>query len=156
MLRLAYTPDGFDFVKQAGRLAVDDGLETPVTYSLFTNAPATDDELAAAGLTRDQDNGAWWGNDFVEVDGDVWGSKLWLLARAKRTDETLARAAGYATDAVAWLISDGLASKIPIVTSWYGRTGFLALGAQMYRPGELQPRWRRLWNVQTHELIESG
>jgi phage gp46-like protein len=154
MLRIAYTPDGFDFVKGVGRLEVDDGLETAVLVSLFTDAPATDDELAAAGLSRDQNRG-WWGNDSVEVDGDVWGSKLWLLARAKRTDETLARATGYCTDAVAWMIADGLAAKIPFTAAWYGRTGFLVVSAQAWKPGDLQPRWRRLWNAQTGELLES-
>ena len=156
MLRIAYTPDGFDLVKSGGRLAVDDGLETAVLLSLFTDAPATDDELRAAGLTRDQNRGAWWGNDYPEVDGDVWGSKLWLLARAKRTDETLARARDYAVQAVAWMITDGLAARVPITTAWYERTGFLVVGAQMWRPGDLQPRWRRVWDAQTGRLLQSG
>ena len=155
MLRISYTPDGFDLVKSGGRLQVDDGLETSVELSLFTDAPATDDELRAAGLTREQNRGAWWGNDYPEVPGDVWGSKLWLLARAKRSDETLARARDYATEAVRWLIADGLATRIPFTSAWYGRTGFLVLGAQMWRPGDLQPRWRRLWNAQTGQLLES-
>lgn len=154
MLRIAYTPDGFDLIKGVGRLEVDDGLETAVLLSLFTDAPATLDELAAAGLTREQNRGAWWGNDYPDVDGDM-GSKLWLLERAKRTDETLARARDYATEAVAWMITDGLASQIPITTAWYQRTGFLVLGAQMYRPGDLQPRWRRVWNAQTGAVLET-
>jgi phage gp46-like protein len=156
MLRKAYTSDGFDLVKERGRLAIDDGLETAVALSLFTDAPATDDELAAAGLSREQNRGAWWGNDFVEIPGDVWGSKLWLLQRAKRTDETLARAQDYATQAVRWLIVDGLATRIPISAQWLGTSGFLIIGAQMFRPGDLQPQWRRLWNAQTGELLESG
>jgi phage gp46-like protein len=155
MLRISYTPDGFDFVKEAGRLAVDDGLETPVLYSLFTKAPATDNELAAAGLTREQNSGAWWGNDYAERPGDVWGSKLWLLQRAKRSDETLARARDYASEAVAWMIADGLARRIPIAASWYGSTNLLVLDVQMWRPGDLQPRWRRLWDAQTGPLIEA-
>jgi len=153
MLRVEYTADGFlDLVKSGGRLLTDDGLETAVLMSLFTHAPATDDELAAAGLTREQNKG-WWGNTYSEKPGDVLGSKLWLLARAKRTDETLARAFEYATDAVAWLIADGLATKIPFAPQWYGRSDFLALGAGMYRPGDLRPRWQRLWNATTGQLL---
>lgn len=153
MLRKAYTADGFDLVKEPGRLAVDDGLETAVALSLFTDAPATDDELAAAGLTREQNRGLWWGNDLVEVPGDLWGSKLWLLQRAKRTGETLARARDYATAAVQWLITDGVAIRVPITAQWYGPSGFLVIGAQMFRPGDLQPQWRRLWDAQTGELL---
>lgn len=153
MLRVEYTAAGFfDFVKEDGRLVVDDGLETAVLMSLFTDAPASLDELTAAGLRRDQNRG-WWGNDYAEKPGDVLGSKLWLLARAKRTDETLARAIGYASDAVAWLIADKLASKIPISAQWYGRTDFLALSVTMYRPGDLKPRWQRLWNATTGQIL---
>lgn len=155
MLRIAYTADGFfDFVKEPGRLAIDDGLETAVILSLFLDAPATDDELAAAGLTREQNRG-WWANDLAEVDGDIWGSKLWLLTRSKRTSETLARANDYAAAAVAHFMRDGLAMKIPIVASWYGSTGVLVLDTQMYRPGDLRPRWRRLWNAQSGQLLET-
>lgn len=153
MLRVVYTPDGFDFLVENGRLAVDDGLESAVVYSLFTDAPATDDELAAAGLTGEQNRGAWWGNDYPEVPGDVWGSKLWLLARAKRTDETLARAVDYGSHAVAWMIADRLAARIPITAQWYGGTGFLVVGAEMWRPDDLRPRWRRLWNAQTGQAV---
>ncbi len=156
MLRVAYQREtGFDLVLGAQGLEVDDGIETAVLLSLFTDAPAADDELAIAGLTREQNRG-WWGNDFPDVDGDVWGSKLWLLQRAKRTDETLARANGYARDAVAWMITDGVASKIPIAASWYGRTGFLVLDCQCYRPGDLQPRWRRVWNATTGAVLEAS
>lgn len=153
MLRVQYTAAGYlDFVKSNGRLLVDDGLETAVLMSLFTDAPATLDELAAAGLRPDQNRG-WWGNDHLEKPGDVLGSKLWLLARSKRTDDTLSRAQEYATESVAWLIADGLASKIPITAQWYGRTDFLALGAAMYRPGDLRPRWQRLWNATTGQIL---
>ena len=152
MLRVIYTASGFDFVKEAGRLSVDDGLETAVLMSLFTDAPATLDELAAAGLRPDQNRG-WWGNDYAEKPGDILGSKLWLLARAKRTDATLSRAVEYASEAVAHFIADGLASKIPMTAQWYGRTDFLALGASMYRPGDLKPRWQRLWNATTGQIL---
>lgn len=156
MLRVAYQPNvGFDLVLGAQGLESDDGIETAVILSLFTDAPATDDELAIAGLTREQNRG-WFGNDYPDVDGDVWGSKLWLLQRAKRSDETLARANGYAREAVAWLITDGVASRIPIEAAWYGRTGFLVLYAQGYRPGDLKPRWRRVWNATTGAVLEAS
>lgn len=156
MLRIAYTPNGFDLVKGTGRLEVDDGLETPVVLSLFSDAPATADELAAAGLTREQNRGAYWGNDYPDVDGDIVGSKLWLLARANRSDASLAQARDYAAEAVAWMIEDGLATRIPFTSGWYQRTGFLILGAEMYRPGDLRPRWRRVWNAQSGQVIEAA
>jgi phage gp46-like protein len=155
MLRIAYIDGvGFDVINNRG-LEVDKGLETAVLVSLFTDAPATPSELEFFGLTPEQNRG-WLGNDYPVVDGDVWGSKLWLLARAKRTDETLARAHGYTTDAVRWMIDDGLAVKIPLTTQWYGRTGFLAVGAQMFRPGDLRPRWRRVWDATTGKLLEAA
>lgn len=153
MLRIAYTPDGgYDLVNDHG-LQTDEGLESAVVYSLFTDAPATDDELQFYGFTREQNRG-WWGNSYAEIDGDVLGSKLWLLARAKRTDASLADGKAFAAQAVAWMITDGHAAKIPITASWYRSTGFLVVGAEMYQPGDLKPRWRRAWNATTGQSLE--
>jgi phage gp46-like protein len=152
MLKIAYSDAGFDLVNENG-LQSDDGLQTAVILSLFTDARASADELAAAGLPVDQNRGSWQ-DDYPETEGDVFGSKLWLLARAKRTDETLSRARGYAEAALAWLLADGVAQRVTVGTSWYGRTGFLVVTVDIERART--PRWRTVWDAISGELLEAA
>ena len=94
----------------------DDALSTALLVSLFTDARVTPDELPAG----DTDRRGWWG-DQVGVDDGPIGSKLWLLDRAKLTNETTALAERYAREAVQWIIDDGEALDIEISASRAGR-----------------------------------
>ncbi len=153
MLKIVYTDSGFDLVNEDGRLQTEDGLQTAVILSLFTDARASADELAAAGLAASQNRGSWQ-DDYPETEGDVFGSLLWLLARAKRTDETLARAKGYAERALSWLVADDVAQRVTVSTSWYGRTGLLVVAVEIERAAT--PRWRRVWDAISGELLETA
>lgn len=101
-----------DLVADAsGELAQKDDLQSAVVISLFTWRRAEpDDELPA----RDGDRKGWWGDSFAEVEGDRIGSRLWLLAREKITPETIARAKAYIEEALAWLVADGVASRVEV------------------------------------------
>lgn len=119
-------------------LAGDDGLETAVLISLFTDAAATDDEMARAGV---QQRRGWWGDAWSDIPGDVMGSKLWLLRREKRTAATLARAQGYARDALMWLVEDGVADSVSVIAEAVG-TDVLALQVQITRKQRPAARYR--------------
>ena len=86
-------------------LGNDDGLETAVLLSLFTDRRVRPEELPPGVSWRR----GWWG-DGLNDDQDQTGSKLWLLHRAKRTPDLLVRARGYASEALAWLVGDGVAT----------------------------------------------
>jgi phage gp46-like protein len=152
-IRIAYIGEGeYDYVNSDG-LEQDDGLETSVIISLFTDAPATADELASHGFTADQNRG-WWGDDYPEVEGDVWGSLLWLLERSKRDDETLAEAKEFAERCLAWLVDDGVAQSITASTAWHPPTSFLRLEIEVIRMDG--KRWSRVWNATSDEILESA
>lgn len=136
------------------RLQTDDGLATPVTISLFTDKRATPAELATAGLRPDENQG-WAGDSYAEVDGDEWGSLLWTLRRALRTDDTLRLAEQYASEALQWLIDDQVAETITCEARWIENTGYLELSVDIVRPGRGLPRWRRVWNATTGELLSA-
>lgn len=92
-------------------LSEDDGLETTVILSLFTDRGAEDgDPLPGA---RDDRRG-WWGDAYAEIAGDKIGSRLWLLAREKETTSALARAKFYAEEALAHLVQDGIARAVNV------------------------------------------
>lgn len=109
MLALSIDPDlgEGDFSSAQGALATGLDLQTLVIASLFCDAPAQDGDPVPDGQPRS----GWWADAFSE-DGDVWGSRLWLLKRAKLTSETCRKAEAYAAEALRWMISDGVASKI--------------------------------------------
>lgn len=97
-------------------------LATSVLISLFTDARAAPDDVLpdASGDPR-----GWWGD--AGRDRPL-GSKLWLLERAKRTEETRLRAQDYAQDALAWLVEDGIAASVTVEAAW---TGEKMLGVQV-------------------------
>ena len=145
----------YDLVNDNG-IQQDFTLETAVIMSLFTDARATAEELLVAGLPKDH-FGGWWGDSFPEVDGDVLGSKLWLLTRAKRTDATLALGQKYAEESLQWMLDDEVAESVDVTPSWYevARKGILILAVDIQRPGELEPRWRRVWEAISGAPVES-
>lgn len=91
-------------------------LSTSVIISLFTDRQARPDDIIPDGTT---DRRGWPEDEDVPI-----GSRLWLLDRAKQTDETLRRAHDYIVEALQWLIDDGVAAAIDVRTEW-SRPGFL-------------------------------
>lgn len=104
-----------DIVLDGADLLLEDGLETAVIISLFCDARAD-----ASDVLPDLESGrrGWWGDLFADAENDHTGSKLWLLWREKRTQETLERARQYASEALAWMIEDGIAASIDIAASF--------------------------------------
>jgi phage gp46-like protein len=101
----------FDIGISKGDLKKDEGLETAVIISLFTNQRVAEDDLPALETRR----GGWWADDITEISGDQIGSKLWLLDATKLTETTLDFFETYANEALGWMIEDGLASAISTI-----------------------------------------
>ncbi|MDB5432434.1 MAG: hypothetical protein JWP35_3550 [Caulobacter sp.] len=133
-----------EMVLTGGDLATDDGLQTAVIISLFSDARAAeDDDLPHA----DADRRGWWGDTYADVEGDSIGSRLWLLSRGKQLPGTLTEAKTYAQEALAWLIEDGVAASIDIEAS-YPAPGFWALGIGISRPhGPARNRFDFVWEA---------
>lgn len=62
----------------------------------------------------------------LDIAGDRIGSRLWLLKREKQLPETLRRAEDYAREALAWLVTDGLAASVTVAAEW-AAMGLLAM-----------------------------
>lgn len=126
-----------DLVMQGGDLMTDQGMRTAILISLFTDARADDgDPLPQAGAERR----GWWG------DGDI-GSKLWLLKRAKITNETLLTAQQYCEEALQWLVDDGAVQSLSI-TAEAQADNRLAIAVILQRPdGPARQRFDYLWSA---------
>ena len=94
-----------------GGLLTAPALETAVMVSLFTDARALPEDRLPPG----EDPRGWWGN---ALGGDPIGSRLWTLRRAKREPETLRRAEDMVREALAWLVADGVASRVEVACEW--------------------------------------
>lgn len=134
---------GFDLDIINGDLASDEGLETAVAISLFTDRRVVDEQLPQ-GTT---DKKGWWGDMFPEMDQDKIGSRLWLLAREKRTTEVLRKAEDYAKEALNWLIEDGVATSI-IATASYNESKFLLLAIEIAKPAGRNSKFQVVWDKQ--------
>lgn len=135
-----------DLAIEGGDLARDDGLETAILVSLFTDRRTDDPEAAPSG---DGDRRGWWGDSFPVVAGDPIGSRLWLLAREKQVEEVLRRAEEYAREALQWLLDDRIAERIT-VSAEMPRREFLMLHVGVDRPraDRIDYRFDYTWAIQ--------
>ena len=91
---------------------VDQGLESAVLVSLFTDARAQDDDVIPDGST---DQRGHWADSYSDSS---LGSRLWLLHREKQLPEVLSRAKDYVYEALQWLMDDNVASAITVDAYW--------------------------------------
>ncbi|VVP57003.1 phage GP46 family protein [Pseudomonas fluorescens] len=142
-----------DIVVGATDLERDDGLETAIIISLFTDRRAEPDQVPPE-LPADDLRG-WWGDVAPLVEGDQTGSLLWLLYREKQTSQTLTRAQQYAEEALEWLLEDQIAERVTVAASYYA-TGWLLLVIDIYRPSGDVVRYRYgyEWTAQAARRIE--
>lgn len=125
-------------------LAVDRGLKTAVELSLFTDRRAEDDDKPPSG--DDRDRRGWWGDQFAAVAGDRLGSRMWLLDRAKRTNETVLSAKGYAAEALAWMLEDKVVEGIDITVETTATALLIAVGLQRPHRDPVTFRFSRPWD----------
>lgn len=99
-----------------GEVSLDDfsrqDLPRSVLNSLFSWCRAEGDD--------GEEHMGWWADTFSDVPQDLFGSRLWLLQRAKLTDDTVLRAKEYAEEALQWLIEDGVASSVEVTAERNG------------------------------------
>jgi phage gp46-like protein len=146
-LRWDGNTDSADIAVESNDLARDLGLDTAVMLSLFLDRRAADGDPLPDG---ESDRRGWWADALPVAEGDRIGSRLWLLARAKRTQETLTRAEEYVREALQWMLDDLVASRVE-VTAEYAHTSALVLTVEIYRPGREGPtryRFDRIWRAQ--------
>lgn len=151
----------FDWALTGGDLAVDDGLDTAVALSLWTDRLANPDDVIPDGSN---DGRGWWGDAWLPplANGtpDHIGSRLWLLARALQTPETAQRAQAYCQEALQHLVDDGVVESVTTPLPTFPRLGAMqivnlisqrsAAGAAVNR------RYTSLWDMTRSAVSFSG
>ena len=133
---------GGDIGVADGDLVADDGLVTAVTMSLFLDAPARPGDVVPEGAERR----GWWGDTLAEVPGDITGSRLWLLRREPQLASALVRAQAYATEALQWLVEDGVAASVSVVAT-NPEPGWLALAVSLVKAAGGTAQYNLLWSA---------
>lgn len=133
---LELTEEGPDLLIVNGDLAVDDGLSSAVLLSIFTDRRASPDDLVPP-----EDDPRGWP---LEAAGDRWGSRLWLLERAKSTRENIALARASVLEALAWIVEEGIAEKVDARVE-LGGPDRLYIEVDIVR-GNAR-RWPQLWDT---------
>ncbi len=111
-----------DFAIKNDDISMDDGLETAVYISIYTDRQASDDDPY-----DNNDRRGWWADQTQKEDGDKIGSRLWLLDRSKTTTENLRMAKIYLEEALQWLVDDGVAAKVEVVVERGGQSPYQQL-----------------------------
>ncbi|QBR31895.1 MULTISPECIES: phage GP46 family protein [Pseudomonas] len=128
---MVMTEFGGDLVLFGFDLERDDGLETAVIISLFTDRRASAEQIPPE-YPQDDLRG-YWGDITNASASDQTGSLLWLLAREKQLPQTLSRAEQYCREALTWMIDDLVSTRIDVVASYISQ-GWMQLVIDIYRP----------------------
>jgi phage gp46-like protein len=108
----------FDFAmdQASDDLSVTTELSNSILISLFTDQRALEEELPEGEISRK----GWWAEQIEDGTSIKMGSKLWLLSREKKTQETLRLAKSYAEEALKWIVEEDLASNILVESEFSG------------------------------------
>ena len=117
---------------------------TAVLISLFTDRRAEpSDVIPDAKPGQAADRRGWWGD--LDQDYPI-GSRLWLLSRAKQVSKTLQDAQAYCTEALAWMIADGVAASTAVTCTWLAQ-GAIGITINLYRQnGAVLATYAWAWN----------
>lgn len=123
-VRFEYNPEILDFDIDIRRWEIeyDDGLETAVLTSLFSNRRVEASELQRGEVER----GGWWGDAVANENRSLTGSRLWrIIDRGKATAEALEEVREACLEALQWLIDDMIAESVVVETSYLNRETML-------------------------------
>lgn len=123
-------------------LETDEGLRSAVIVSLFTDARARQDDP----VPDDGDRRGWWADSLLAAEDPRMGSRLWLLSREKLLPRVVERARGYVEEALAWMVSDGVASSVHVTAESAGPDR-LTFGVVIAQPSGQSRRYDLLWKA---------
>jgi phage gp46-like protein len=125
-----------DWQTGQGDLLSGNDLETAILISLFTDRLArTDDKYDG------EDRRGWWGD--TGADYPI-GSRLWLIKRQKLTAAIAGKAEDYATEALQWLIDDGVVASITVTTQIIYPSR-LYMQIVFFKPDGTSPTFKYSW-----------
>lgn len=133
------TENGGEVLLAGFDLARDDGLQTAIIISLFTDRRASQEQIPVE--LPQHDVRGYWGDIGNATPSDQTGSLLWLLGREKQLPQVLGRAQQYCREALAWLVEDLIASRVE-VSAEFSSPGWMLILIDIFRPTGSPVRYR--------------
>lgn len=132
----------FDISFENGDIVAEDGFDTAIYVSLFTDARAPENLVAIPEKRR-----GWIGNTASPVEGRDLGGLLWLVDQRRLTQKTLNATVDYARKALNWFVDDGLLSRIDVTGVIIPKEG-VRLGVTMTAlNGKTETRYFDIWKL---------
>jgi phage gp46-like protein len=146
VLRLVLDPangEGNLSQESDGSLVDDDGLETVVTVSLFTDAQASEDLLPEG-----EDRRGYWADKFDDEDSVLSiGSLIWTVTEYETlTAASLGKIQQYAQDALAWMVDERAADRVECSCVRNGDDG-ADLVVKVYKPNQTNTPYVQTWRL---------
>jgi len=136
-----------DLQLNKGDLLREEGLETAVFISLFTDKRADDEDP----LDNLNDKRGWWGDNTTENNYKM-GSKLWQYERAKTTINDITKIKETIEESLQWMIEDEVAKKIEVTAERFGIIGndrlAITIIIKKSDGNETAIKFDDLWNIQ--------
>ncbi|KHA57126.1 hypothetical protein NM74_07830 [Aeromonas hydrophila] len=132
-------------------LADEAGLRTAVTLSLFTDRLALSTDTIPDGTA---DRRGHWSDSYLSEQGDLEGSRLWLLSREKVVSEVLRRAEDYSREALAWMATDEVVKQIA-VSAWTTGVGDMNIRTTLTKQDGANATFEFLdiWNQEVNHAV---
>ena len=132
-------------------LLIDDGFDTAVYISLFTNMRDMDSD--------NPDNRGYWGDalDLSSIAVPPLGSLLWKYSRAVVTSDVINSIKTACSDALRWMIDDGIAGSVNVTASETGNNSYV-FGISITRPDNTGTsyQYKLNWNAQAGNISFGG
>lgn len=140
-----------DLVIENGDLKADNGLETAVLISLFTDG-FVDLEDLPEGETNPR---GWWADQVSNISTDQIGSKLWLFDRSKILENTESGLETFAKEALKWMLDDGIATTVSAVATRIDKER-IDLSIEIVKPTGDSTPFQFIWDGQDLKRQEAA
>lgn len=132
----------FDIVIENGDFANEDGFDTNIWVSLFTDARADVSQVLVPENRR-----GWLGNLVSEIPERQLGGYLWLAEQRRLNQDTLNEITDYVRKSLEWMVTDGIAVEIDVKGQIIPRTGIAASVTITSIDGVTSNHYIELWRL---------
>ena len=132
----------FDLLIENGDFKAEDGLDTALWVSLFTDARADESQVLQPESRR-----GWMGNLVSNVFERQLGGLLWLAEQRRLIQETLNEVEDYVRKSLDWMLEDGLARNIEVSGEIVPLNGLAVTITITTQEGSTDSHYVPLWEV---------
>lgn len=132
----------FDIVIENGDFANEDGLDSNIWVSLFTDARADVSQVLVPENRR-----GWMGNLVSEIPERQLGGLLWLAEQRRLNQDTLNENIDHVRKSLEWMIIDGIAVEMDVIGQIIPRTGIAANVTITSKDGVTSNHYIELWRL---------